>query len=326
MNYLLILHCFLFVITLSEYLICMKYINNAYNYKNEWFNMLLSIFFTPFYCFLFINDINRKKLKLYFLPENRNKLLFPIGSGILYTIETILLFYALNTITLSYYTVLRSGFILFNIPWFKFLLYKKITNIYLVSCVFLIGSHTLIISNYLSNNPDDPNILRNTIIIVLSCFINSSYNNIIEYSIKKYRIPNIDFQIIFQITYFALIIIGSIYYTMQNLPPIDGQTIFIYFLIAFGLQMYMFNKIYILNNRNDYIPANLLLSSLDLLRRIIQLIFSFLFFNEPFDSSVILSLVCLGISSLLLLYEYLKDNFMKKIEHIELLEIIESKN
>ena len=108
MNYLLILHCFLFVITLSEYLICMKYINNAYNYKNEWFNMLLSVFFTPFYCFLFINDINRRKLMSYFLPENRNKLLFPIGTSILYTIETILLFYALNTITLSYYTVLRS--------------------------------------------------------------------------------------------------------------------------------------------------------------------------------------------------------------------------
>ena len=325
MNYLLILHCFLFVITLSEYLICMKYINNAYNYKNEWFNMLLSVFFTPFYCFLFINDINRKKLKAYFLPENRQKLLFPVGTGILYTIETFLLFSALNTITLSYYTILRSGFIIFNIPWFKYLLYKKITNIYLASCCFLVGSHALIISNYLSNNPDDPNILKNTIIIIASCVINSSYNNIIEYSVKKYRIPNIDFQIIFQITYFILIIISSIYYTMQNLPPIDGQTIFIYFLIALGLQMYMFNKIFILNNQNHYIPANILLSSLDLLRRIIQLIFSFLFFNEPFDVSIILSLVCLGISSLLLLLEYCKEHFMKKIQHMELMEIVESK-
>ena len=325
MNFLLLMHCFLFIITLSEYLICMKYINNAYNYKNEWFNMLLSVFFTPFYCFLFINDINRKKLKTYFSVENRSKLLFPIGTGILYTIETFLLFYALNTITLSYYTVLRSGFILFNIPWFKFLLYKKITNIYLLSCVFLIGSHILIINNYLSNNPDDPNVLKNTIIIIVSCFINASYNNIIEFSVKKYRIPNIDFQIIFQITYFFLIIVSSIYYTMQNMPPIDGQTLFIYFLIALGLQMYMFNKIYILNNRNDYIPANLLLSSLDLIRRIIQLIFSFLFFNEVFDYSIVLSLICLGISSLLLLYEYFKDHFIKKIEHVELIEIVESK-
>jgi EamA domain-containing membrane protein RarD len=107
---------------------------------------------------------------------------------------------------------------------------------------------------------------------------------------------------------------------MQNLPPIDGKTIFIYFLIAIGLQMYMFNKIYILNNRNDYIPANLLLSSLDLLRRIIQLIFSFTFFNEQFDVSIILSLICLGISSLLLLFEYFKKN-----DHIKLIDIIESK-
>jgi hypothetical protein len=181
-------------------------------------------------------------------------------------------------------------------------------------------SHTLIISNYLSNNPDDTNVLKNTIIIIVSCFINASYNNIIEYSVKKYVIPNIDFQIIFQITYFVLIIISSIYYTMQNLPPIDGKTIFIYFLIAIGLQMYMFNKIYILNNRNDYIPANLLLSSLDLLRRIIQLIFSFTFFNEQFDVSIILSLICLGISSLLLLFEYFKKN-----DHIKLIDIIESK-
>ncbi len=325
MNFLLLLHCFLFVITLSEYLICMKYINNSYNYKNEWFNMLLSIFFTPFYSVLFIKDINRKKLKTYFLIENRNKLLFPVGTGILYTVETILLFYALNTITLSYYTVLRSGFILFNIPWFKYLLFKKITNIYLVSCCFLISSHIIIIVNYLKSYPNDANVAWNTIIIIVSCFINSSYNNIIEYSVKKYRIPNIDFQIIFQITYFILITVSSIYYTIQNLPPIDSKTIIIYFLIALGLQVYMFNKIYILNNRNDIIPANILLSSLDLLRRIIQLIFSFLFFNEPFDLSVVLSLICLGISSLLLLFEYLKDHFMKKIEHVELMEIIESK-
>ena len=82
-------------------------------------------------------------------------------------------------------------------------------------------------------------------------------------------------------------------------------------------QMYMFNKIYILNYRNDYIPANILLGSLDLLRRIIQLVFSFIFFNERFDLSVVLSLVCLGISSLLLLFDYLKKN-----EHIELVESI----
>lgn len=325
MNFLLFANCFLFVITLSEYLICIKYINNTYHYKNEWFNILLSIFFTPFYSFLFIKDINRKKLYTYIAIENRKKLLFPIGTGILYTIETILLFYVLNNLTLSYYTILRSGFIVFNTPWFKFLLYKKITNIYILSCIFLIISNAIIIVNYKNMNPDDTNITQNTIIIIFSCFINASYNNIIEYSIKKYKIPNIDFQIIFQITYFFIIVFASIYYTIQQLPPINLQMIIIYFFIAFGLQLYMFNKIYILNNQNHFIPANILLSSLDLLRRIIQLIFAFFFFNESFNLSVILSMICLGISSLLLLFEYFNDNHTKRIQHVELMEIIEEK-
>jgi CDP-diglyceride synthetase len=93
----------------------------------------------------------------------------------------------------------------------------------------------------------------------------------------------------------------------------------LYALIALGLQMYMYNKIYILNNRNDFIPANILLSSLDLLRRIIQLLFSFLFFNEQFDRYVVLSLLFLALSSFLLLYQYFRDN--RIIRHVELEDV-----
>jgi CDP-diglyceride synthetase len=93
----------------------------------------------------------------------------------------------------------------------------------------------------------------------------------------------------------------------------------LYALIALGLQMYMYNKIYILNNRNDFIPANILLSSLDLLRRIIQLLFSFLFFDEQFDSYVVLSLLFLAVSSFLLLYQYFRDN--RIIRHVELEDV-----
>ena len=159
----------------------------------------------------------------------------------------------------------------------------------------------------------------NTIIIFITCFLNSTYNNIIEYSIKKYKISNIDYQIFFQITYFILIIGPSIYYTIEDLPPVNAITSLLYFFIAAGLQLYMYNKIYILNNKNDYIPANILLCSLDLLRRIIQLLFSFLFFNEQFDIYIILSLIFFAVSSFLLLYEYISDN--KRKQHIELEEI-----
>ena len=313
MNIILFINCFLFIVTLSEYLICIKYINYEYNYKNAWFNILLSISLTPFYFILLIKDTNRTKLKEYSKSENRIKLLFPFITGILYTIETILVFYALNTLTLSYYTILRSGFIIFNIPFFKYLLHKKITMIYFLSCVLLLISHAIMITNYVNVS------IINTIVIFITCFLNSTYNNMIEYSIKKYNMSNIDYQIFFQITYFLIIVSPSIYYTIQDLPPVNAITSLLYFFIAVGLQLYMYNKIYILNNKNDYIPANILFCSLDLLRRIIQLLFSFLFFNEQFDIYIIISLIFFLVSSFLLLYEYISNN--NKNNHIELKEI-----
>jgi hypothetical protein len=69
----------------------------------------------------------------------------------------------------------------------------------------------------------------------------------------------------------------------------------------------MFNKIYILNNKNSVIPANILLSGLDLVRRVIQLTYSFVCFKEPFDATIGVSLVFLAASGGLLLYQYIRD-------------------
>ena len=326
-NLSLIVNSFLFIFTLSEYLICMKYINYTYNYKNTWFNILLNCFFTPFYLLFLFKEVHREKVKTFLKKENIKNLCYPIFNGLLYTIETALLFYTINDLTLSYYTILRTGFIIFNIPFFKYLLNKKITNIYLVSCFFLVISYILLIYNYITqnnhNNNDNKLLISNTGIIFLTCFMNSTYNNFIEYSIKKNAFTSVDYQIIFQITYFILIIIPSIYYTILDPPPINGLTIVLYFLIGGGLQLYMYNKIYILNTKNNYLPANILLSSLDLLRRFIQLLFSFLFFNELFNIFIIISILFMGLSSLLLLYQYVKNDKQDEyINHFELEEEI----
>jgi hypothetical protein len=84
-----------------------------------------------------------------------------------------------------------------------------------------------------------------------------------------------------------------------------------YFFIAFGLQLYMFNKIYILNSRASIIPANILLSGLDLVRRVIQLTYSFVWFNEPFDPVIGVSLLFWGASGGLLLYQYISDYYYR---------------
>jgi len=253
---------------------------------------------------------------MYIAPERRHILQYPIVTGVLYTAETILIFFALNTVTLSYYTILRSGFIIFNIPWFKYLLKKPVSRLYYASCASLVVSHVLSATQYIADERerDMPaggrrDVVQNTIIIMISCFLNSSYNNIIEYSMKRYGdiMPNIDFQIIFQTTYFVLAAPLSIYYTTLNTPPINPATMTMYFFIAVGLQVYMYNKIYILNSKQSLIPANILLSGLDLLRRVIQLTYSFVWFKEPFDAMIVGSLVFLALSGGLLLYQYIYD-------------------
>jgi drug/metabolite transporter (DMT)-like permease len=135
-------------------------------------------------------------------PERRTVLKYPIITGILYTIETVFVFYALNTVTLSYYTILRSGFIIFNIPWFKFLLKKPVTRLYYASCASLLVSHVIVATQYIyaySSGGGGGDVVQNTVIILVSCGLNSAYNNVIEYSMSKHGdvVSNIDFQIIF---------------------------------------------------------------------------------------------------------------------------------
>jgi drug/metabolite transporter (DMT)-like permease len=313
MTLLLVLNSIFFVATLTEYLIFMKYITNNYGYKNEWFNVLLSLVFTPFYSCFFIRNFSWQRAKAYFAPERRAVLKYPVLTGVLYTVETVFVFYALNTVTLSYYTILRSGFIIFNIPWFKFLLKKPVTRLYYASCTALVVSHALATGQYILQYNDsgdgDGNVVQNTVIIFASCFLNSAYNNIIEYAMKLHgnTMSNLDFQAMFQATYFALSAPWAVFYTVKHTPPVTVGSMTMYFFIAFGLQLYMFNKIYILNTPQTVIPANILLSGLDLIRRVIQLTYSFVCFKEPFDAMIGLSLVFLGLSGGLLLYQYIRD-------------------
>ena len=317
----------------------MKYITTIYDYKNEWFSMLLSLIFTPFYGCLFIRNFSWQRAKAYFAPERRAVLKYPVFIGILYTVETVFVFYALNSVTLSYYTILRSGFIIFNIPWFKYLLKKPVTRLYYASCTALVVSHGFATGQYILQYNDSGgggNVVQNTIIIFVSCFLNSAYNNMIEYAMKLHgdTMSNIDFQVLFQATYFVLAAPWAVFYTIKHTPPVTAGSMTMYFFIAFGLQLYMFNKIYILNSQQTLIPANILLSGLDLVRRVIQLTYSFVCFKEPFDAVIGVSLVFLGLSAGLLLYQYIRDYRRDcqrnasdhKLEHRKMLELTDFDN
>ena len=83
-----------------------------------------------------------------------------------------------------------------------------------------------------------------------------------------------------------------------------------------------------MNSRQRVIPANILLSGLDLVRRVIQLTYSFVWFNEPFDAIIGGSLLFLGLSGGLLLYQYISDyrgqssrgNGGLNVPHVELVD------
>jgi hypothetical protein len=197
-----------------------------------------------------------------------------------------------------------------------------VTRLYYASCVALVVSHGLVAAQYVfkygggggGGGGGGDGVVQNTAIIFVSCFLNSTYNNLIEYSMARYgdMMSDTDFQVIFQATYFILAAPWAVIYTAKYPPPIDASAITMYFFIAFGLQLYMFNKIYILNHRESAIPANILLSGLDLVRRVIQLTYSFVWFNEPFDAVIGVSLVFLGASGGLLLYQYIRDYRYRK--------------
>jgi hypothetical protein len=196
-----------------------------------------------------------------------------------------------------------------------------VTRLYYASCAALVVSHVFAAGQYIfqysgeSDGGRVQNVIQNTVIIFMSCFLNSTYNNLIEYSMTRYgnTMPNIDFQIIFQATYFVLAAPWAVFYTAKHTPPITTSAMTMYFFIAFGLQLYMFNKIYILNSRQSLIPTNILLSGLDIIRRVIQLTYSFVWFNEPFDSTIGVSLSFLGLSGGLLLYQYISDYYYRSV-------------
>lgn len=309
----IILHSLFYVINLSTYLILIKYLENTYTYKNFWFNTLLSIILCPLYLGYICNREVRTRLKRY-----GKELLFPFLAGSIYTGESILLYYSINNLSLSFYTILRSSFVIWNIPFFIFFLHKKISKIYFFSCILLLISYTLIIYYYLNINIE---YWHPTVAIIVSCVLNSTYNIIIEYSVKQYSVHNLDYQIIFQLTYFSLAFIPSIIKTIDNPPPINITTFVLSFFISVCLQVYVYNKIIILHHENDLVPSNVLMSGLDILRRIVLLLFSFILFKEEINIYILFSILLFLLSGIFLFIEYLNP-FERKLKYNEMIEVV----
>jgi hypothetical protein len=143
----------------------------------------------------------------------------------------------------------------------------------------------------------------------------------IEYSIKKYNIYNLDFHIIFQLSYFIFAVIPSLKMTIENPPPITNKVIILSLFISICLQLYFYNKIIILQINSNSVPSNVLMSGLDLIRRLVLLLFAFVMYKDDFNIYVGISVLFFLISGVFIFLEYLLPYKTKQIVYSEMEEI-----
>jgi hypothetical protein len=213
---------------------------------------------------------------------------------------------------LSTYMILRSSFIIFNIPFIHFFMLIPISKYYIISsCVILISMILTLMSD--SN--------YSCYIIIATGLLTASYNILLEKATKIYKMSSFDFQYLFQLSSFSVSIIPSIYYTMLYPPPGDLFAIANYISIVLSLQISLYAKMYIISaNVGARVSNNVLYSSLEMIRRFSIIIISILAFNETISNIYNwFGIMFYVVSSGLLLYDYVYAT-INYTKHVQLQE------
>jgi hypothetical protein len=212
--------------------------------------------------------------------------------------------------------ILRSSFIIWNIPFILFFIKMPISKYYIISVCLVIISIILIL---ISNNKLDN--YYSCYIIIATGLLTAAYNFLLEKATKIYKMSAFDFQYLFQLSFLIISIIPSIYYTVLNPPPGDLFAIANYISIGLSLQISFYAKMYIMSaNIDARISNNVLYSSLEMMRRFSIIIISVLAFNETISNIYNwCGIVFYVISSGFLLYDYVSTT-INHTKHIQLQE------
>jgi len=144
MNNLLFINSILFILSSVGYLLFFKFLDYNYNLNNFWFNNVLTCILSPIYIFkLVINYKNRANFKSTFKNGSYKFILY---AGCLYSIESILVYYCMISLSLFDYIIFRSSFIIWNIPIFKYIFNQKISKFYTLAVCLLIMSQLIILN------------------------------------------------------------------------------------------------------------------------------------------------------------------------------------
>lgn len=351
-NYILLLNSFFYILSSCIPLLGIKYMQYNYNYINYWFNIILTILLCPVYSLFFIKKDVRSRIYKYkkkliypvavgILSTIESILLYysfqniPLSLYIVLRSSTIIFnipyFHYLFKIKITklYWTnciVLLSSYILFIYVYGTVSIIQSILFL-LIGC-FISASYNNMIEYSLKNKDDIPS-THMTPTSDISMIDNKNDNNddnkddsamdvLIEISVKDVLEPIInkeedkkmvDYQIIFQLTYFASSIIPSIVGIINNMPLINLELFVIYITIGILSQLSIYNRLQILKSAG---ASNILFCGLELIRRSIIFIFSYVVYMEEINVYIIIGLILFIISSLLLLIEYGQQIYYKQ--------------
>ena len=122
----------------------------------------------------------------------------------------------------------------------------------------------------------------------------------------------LDYQIVFQIAYFVSLIIPTAMGLSRSDAgsiPVNTGLVIMYIVIAILSQLSIYNRLQILKSSGI---SNILFCGLELIRRIIILVFSFVVYLEEINTFIVVGIVLFIISGLLLLFEYVWGTWMYK--------------
>ena len=313
MSYKLGIVCLIFLVSSIIYLFNIKIITNTYNYTNFWWITLVTTSGIPISTIISCVSPTGVSYKKYW---TENIIRYPLCAGMLYSLESVLLYYSITYVQLSTYMILRSSFIIFNIPFIHFFINVPISNYYIISsCLILISIILILISD------NEFYKCHSCYIIIATGLSTASYNILLEKATTVYKMSSFDFQYLFQLSSFIVSVIPSIYYTVLYPPPGDLFAIANYISIGLSLQISLYAKMYIMSaNVDARVSNNVLYSSLEMIRRFSIIIISVLAFNETISNIYNwCGIVLYIISSGFLLYDYVSST-IKPMKHVQLQE------
>jgi len=298
----IIINSILYILTNTFSVLGIKLNNHLYNYNN--------FFISSFYLNIFYPIIFILYLSYYKNFNNISFTLFKISllCSFLFLLENILIYYSINNTLLSIYVIARTSISIFNL-FFKKYYHKNQISIYnYIAIISLLFSYLFLLID--TFNELNINIIIPFFLLLLSGFITSLYSNIYEKKFKELHNQEIlgsKLFIKFKITSFLifnslsfLTLIPISLFHINNISQNYNINI-IFFITGFCSQIFSIIRIFLLTVNN--IDGNKLVAGLDLFRRIIMNLLSYLYFNDKFNNLILISNLLMFLGSVILLFK-----------------------